>query len=154
MAKYFKKILHFPLRDLQNTSLAYSIPGILRFTELCRYHFFFFFFFFNNWRFAATCVVRRWLALFGNKVFVWLFAFKAAPVACGSSRIGVESKLQLWAYTTATATWDPSCIYDLYHSSQQCQIPDPLSETRDQTCILMDTSRICFRWATTRIPSN
>lgn len=44
MAKYFKKILHFPLRDLQNTSLAYSIPGILRFTELCRYHFFFFFF--------------------------------------------------------------------------------------------------------------
>ena len=28
---------------------------------------------------------------------------------------------------------------------QQHQILDPLSETRDQTCILMDTSWICYR---------
>ena len=31
---------------------------------------------------------------------------------------GVESELQLLAYTTATATWDLSHIHDLHHSSQ------------------------------------
>ena len=56
-------------------------------------------------------------------------------------RLGMESELQLLAYTTtATATPDLSCICKLCHSLQQCWIPNPLSETRDQTCILMDTS--------------
>ena len=31
-------------------------------------------------------------------------------------RLEVKSELQLPAYTTATATWDPSCICDLHHS--------------------------------------
>ena len=34
-------------------------------------------------------------------------------------------------------------------SSQQCRIPDPLHEARDQTCILMDTGWVCFHCATT-----
>ena len=55
-------------------------------------------------------------------------------------RLWVESELQLWAYATVTATWDLSRICDLHHSTWQCQILDLLSETRDQTCILMDTS--------------
>ena len=37
-------------------------------------------------------------------------------------RLGVTSELQLPAYTTATAMWDPGYICDLHHSSQQCQI--------------------------------
>ena len=37
-------------------------------------------------------------------------------------RLEVKSELQLPAYTTATATWDPSHICNLYHSSWQCQI--------------------------------
>ena len=53
---------------------------------------------------------------------------------------------------TVTATLDLSCIYDLHHSSQQCWIPEPLSEARDQTCILRDTSWIHFPCATTAIP--
>ena len=60
-------------------------------------------------------------------------------------RLGVESELQLPVYTTATETPDLSCICDLSHSSQQCWIPNPLSEVRDQTHILMDTSGIHFR---------
>ena len=32
-------------------------------------------------------------------------------------RLGVKSELQLPAYTTATATWDLSCVCNLYHSS-------------------------------------
>ena len=55
-------------------------------------------------------------------------------------RQGAESKLQLPAYTTATATWDPSRIFDLHHSSWQCRIIYPLSEARDQTRILTDSS--------------
>ena len=49
----------------------------------------------------------------------------------------VESELQLLAYITATP--DLSHVYDLYHSSGQRQILNPLSEARDQTHILMDT---------------
>ena len=33
-------------------------------------------------------------------------------------RLGVKSELQLLAYTTATATPDLSCLYDLHHSLQ------------------------------------
>ena len=57
-------------------------------------------------------------------------------------RLGVELELQLPAYTTDTAMQDPSCVCDLHYSSQQHQIPNPLSEARDQTHIPMDTSRI------------
>ena len=61
-------------------------------------------------------------------------------------RLGVESELLLPAYTTATATPDPSHICDpyLHYSSQQCQILNPLSKARDQTCNLIDTSQIRF----------
>ena len=61
----------------------------------------------------------------------------------------VESELQLPAYTTATAMQNPSYIYNLHHSSWQCCIPNPLSEARDWTRILKDTSQIHFCCATT-----
>ena len=61
-------------------------------------------------------------------------------------RLEVKSELQLPAYATATATQDPSCVCNLPHSSWHCQILNPLSETRDRTGILMDTSRIRFCW--------
>ena len=67
-------------------------------------------------------------------------------------RLGAESELKLPAYTTAMATQDPSHIYDLYHTSWQRQIPNPLSEARDQTCMLMDTSQIPFHCATMGTP--
>ena len=62
-------------------------------------------------------------------------------------RLGVEVELQLLAYITAIATWDPNHICDLYHSSRQRWILNPLSEARDQTCNLMVTSQIRFCWA-------
>ena len=58
-------------------------------------------------------------------------------------RLGVE--LELPACTTATAKWDLSLICDLYHSSWQRWILNPLCEARDQTRILMDTSWVCYR---------
>ena len=65
-------------------------------------------------------------------------------------RPGVELELQLLAYTTAT--WNPSSVYEPHHRSWQCWIPDPLSEARDQTHFLMDTSQVCFRYATKGTP--
>ena len=67
-------------------------------------------------------------------------------------RLEVESELKLPAYTTATATWDPSCVCGLHHSSQQSWILSTLVEARDQTRILMDTSQIRFLCATTGSP--
>ena len=68
-------------------------------------------------------------------------------------RLGVKAELQLPTYTTATAMPDLSCICNLYHGSQQHRILNPLSEARDPTCILMDTSRICFHCDTTGTPN-
>ena len=67
-------------------------------------------------------------------------------------RFRVESELYLPAYTTATATPDPSCICNLNHSSRQRRIPNALSEARDRTCIPMNPSQIRFRCATTGTP--
>ena len=54
-------------------------------------------------------------------------------------RLGVKSKLQVPDYATATAILDPGCICNLCCSLWQCQILNPLSEARDQTCVLPDT---------------
>ena len=47
-------------------------------------------------------------------------------------RLGVESELQLPAYATATATWDPSCVCSLHCSSRQQWTLNPLSGARDR----------------------
>ena len=67
-------------------------------------------------------------------------------------RLGVESELQLLAYTTATATLDLSCVFDLYHSSQHLPILNPLSKARDGTPIPVNTSQVHYPWATMGTP--
>ena len=67
-------------------------------------------------------------------------------------RLEVQSELQLPAYTTAIATCDPSHIFDLYHSSRQCQILNPLREARDRTRNLTVPSQIHFHCTTMGIP--
>ena len=53
--------------------------------------------------------------------------------------LGVESELQLPAYTTATAMQDLSCVCDLCHSLEQHQILNPQREPRSGNCILTET---------------
>ena len=82
-----------------------------------------------------------------SKFFVFAFVFVFLGLYLWHMevpRLGVELELQLRAYATATATQDPSPFCNLHHSSWQCQIPNPLTEARDQTDILMDTSGIRF----------
>ena len=64
---------------------------------------------------------------FGMHLFWGGVFFRAHPRHVEVLRLGVESELQLLAYTTATATWDPSCICDLHHSLWQSLILNPLS---------------------------
>ena len=68
------------------------------------------------------------------------------------TKLGVKLELQLPAYATATAMPDLSHVCDLHHSSRQGQIPDPLSEARDQTRNLMLPSQIHFLCAMTGTP--
>ena len=81
--------------------------------------------------------------------FVFCFAFLGLHLQhMEVPRLGVKSELQLLVYATATATWDPSCVCDVHHSSRQCQILNPLSEARDRTRNLMVPSWICLHCAT------
>ena len=95
-------------------------------------------------------------------VVVVVCLFRAALEAYGGSQgrglIGaVAASLRLsicqsHSNTRVTATPDPSGICKLHHSSRQHQILNPLIEARDQTCILMDPSWVCFLYATTGTP--
>ena len=87
--------------------------------------------------------------------FVCLFVFKGLHLQhMEIPRLGFESELQLLACSTAIATQDLNHVCDLHHSSWQCWILSPLSEARDWTHILMETSQVYFRWATTGTPSS
>ena len=57
-------------------------------------------------------------------------------------RLGAESELHPLAYATATVTPDPIRVCNLYHSSWQRRLLNPLSEARDRTSILVETSRV------------
>ena len=59
-------------------------------------------------------------------------------------RLVVKLELQLPAYTTATIMPDLGRICNLYRSSRQHQILNPLREARDQTHNLVVPSWICF----------
>ena len=96
-------------------------------------------------------IAVRSLCLFHIWDFFFFCLLGPHPQHVEIPRLGVQLELQLSAYTTAIATRDRSRVCDLRHSSGQCQILNPVSEARDQTHVLMDTSRICFCCTTTPI---
>ena len=78
---------------------------------------------------------HSWCYLFSFFFFSGLYLqHREAP------RVGVQSGLQLPTCTTATAKRDPSHIFDLRCNLKQRWILNPLTEARDQVCILMGTS--------------
>ena len=75
--------------------------------------------------------------------FFWSLVFWGPhPQHMEGPRLGVELEPQLPAYTTATATSDPSRICHLHHSSRQRRLLNPLREARERTCVLMDARRV------------
>ena len=109
-----------------------------------------------NWFLYINPISAIWLLTVNNNIFLLIhFGFLCRKsIICSFlfvcflrphlwhmkvPRLGVKLELHLQGYTTAMATWDLSHICDLHHSLHQCQILNPLSEARDQTCILRDT---------------
>ena len=92
------------------------------------------------------------IKLMKNFFFFFFCLFRATPRHMEVPKLGVELELQPPAYTTATATPDPSYICDLHHSSQQHEILNPLSKARDWTSNLSVPSWICFRCTMTGTP--
>ena len=100
----------------------------------------------DSWNPGVWC---RWHLLC---LYVFPLCFCLSKQHMEVPRLGVESELQLPAYTTATATPDPSHVCDLHHSSQQHWIPNPLSKARDRTHKLMVPSQIRFHCTTMGTP--
>ena len=101
----------------------------------CFYGIFFFFF---------------WLLLHFYFLILLLFIFLsfcligAVPVAYGGSQArGLIEAVAASLHQSHSKTRSELRLR-LYHSSQQCQILNPLSEARDWTCILMVPSQIHF----------
>ena len=112
----------------------------------------------SSWSLVRFISTKPWWELqhqsFSFLLFIYLFFLEPHLQHVEVPRLGVQLELLLPPYTTATAMSDPSHICNLKHSSRQCQILNPLNKTRDRTCILMDTSEICFHWATTGTPAS
>ena len=107
-------------------------------------------------RITATRILGIW-ELFFLTVCIYLFICFLGPHPwhMGVPRLGVQLELQLLAYATVTTTQDLSSICNLHHSTLMAalgRIPNPLSKPQDWTCILMDTSQVCYCWATTGTP--
>ena len=79
--------------------------------------------------------------------FFFFFFFRATPVAYGRSQA-----MGLIGAIATSLCQDPGRICDLYHSSLQCRIRDPLSEAREGTRNLMVPSRIRFCCTTMGTP--
>ena len=73
----------------------------------------------------------------------FFFLFRAAFAAYGISQAKGQIGAVVAGLHHSQAMWDLSCICSLYHSSWQRQIFNTLSEVRDQTHVLMDTSWVC-----------
>ena len=88
-------------------------------------------------------------------IFIYFFLLFLGPHPWHMEvpRLGVQSELQLPAYTTATATRGPSCIFDLHHSFRQHQIRNPRSEARDRTASSWILVGLVNHWAMKGTPS-
>ena len=62
-------------------------------------------------------------------------------MAYGSSQARDQLEATAAGLHHPTAMWDPSHVCDLHHSSWQPWILNPLSDARNQTHILVDTSQ-------------
>ena len=116
------------------TSLAYGgsqARGLIRATVAGLHH--------SHSNSNPSCMFNLCLSLWECKFFFFFFffcLFRAAPWHTEVPRLGVEFG------ATATATLDPSHIWDLHCSLWQWQILNPDSKAGNRTCILVDTSRV------------
>ena len=105
--------------------------------------------FWNKDKFDKWCLLLDYLH---TVLFIYLFIFRAVPAACGGSQArgwirGLAASLH---HSHSNARPQPH-LRPTPHSGQHW-ILNTLSEARDWTCILMNTSQIHFCWATMGTP--
>ena len=84
--------------------------------------------------------------------FIFFVGGGGTPVEHGSSQArGSNQSCSCQPTPQPQQRGNPSWVFDLHHSSCQFWIPNPLSEARDRTQILMDISWIHFCCATTGV---
>ena len=97
--------------------------------------------------------VPKFLQVFCFVCFCFCFGFLGPHLwHTEVPRLGVKSEPQLPAYAIAAATLDLSHTCNLHHSSRQGCILNPLNKARIKICVLMDTSRVPYPWATMGTP--
>ena len=90
----------------------------------------------SNVKMALACIPKACSLSLCIYIYIYIFPHLFAylelhPWHMEVPRLGVQSELQLPAYTRATATLDPNCVCNLHQSSQQHWILNPLSEARE-----------------------
>ena len=80
--------------------------------------------------------------------FVLFLAFRASSAAYGSSQPRGQIRVIAASLHHSHSNTGSEPHLQPPHCSQQCWILDPLSETRDRTCVLRDTSWVRFCCAT------
>ena len=83
---------------------------------------------------VSKTIIEKWISAF------FFFLFRAELMAYGSSQARCQIGATAAGLCHSHAPSELNC--NLCHSSRQCQILNPLSEARDQTFILMDTSQV------------
>ena len=82
----------------------------------------------------------------GTSPGILFFFFMAALAAYGISQARGQIRAAAKGYTTATVTPDPSCMYNLHHSSWQCQILNPLSYNGNSWSWILRTREFSVPW--------
>ena len=75
--------------------------------------------------------------------------FRATLTADGGSQVRCRIRVVAANLYHSHSNARSGRVCNLYHSSRQHWILNPLSKIRDQTWVLLDTSQIHFCWATT-----
>ena len=93
--------------------------------------------------------MRKIASQFYRPFFFFFFFFRAPPTACGESQVrGRIQRCSHWPTPQSQQRQIWAASVTLHHSSRQCQILNPLNKARNQAWVLLDTSQICFHWAT------
>ena len=99
----------------------------------------------------ASILLKELEAEYDIFICVCIF-FKTLPVAYGSSQASSWIRAAAASLRHSHSSPDLTCVFNLHRISLQLWILNPLSRTRDPTCILVGTSPICYCWATTGTP--
>ena len=106
------------------------------------------------WEFILSIFMHRNLSLLGHSwsvkcwSFHWILGSSFIILLIPSGNLCSTIFVLLFCFLGP----DPSHICNLCHSPRQHRILNPLSGARDRTSIFMDTSQVCFHWATKGTP--